>query len=215
MQTGVQVSISLPPLEIEELDKLVEKQKKVTGNKKYSRSMYVRDALETYLQKKKPVKPSPLPKGDTKVVGRKPLVLLLDVESYLKPIAEIQKRFEVDQVQVIRQAIIERAQRDGDQWVDWNSILEKANPVNVDPIFEDLWLRAPDIYNPLEINRNTLRHYADKCNARYHILKQYNSRSVREYNFADIIRALRLSDEDIKKIMDQYHALKQYKEKQD
>lgn len=202
MQTNVQVSIALPPLEIDALDNLVEQKKKATGNKKYSRSMYVREALELYLKKEKHFEPNPLPKGDPKVVGRKPMVLLLDIESHLKPIAKIQEEFEVDQVQVIRQAVIERALEDGNQWVDWESIIVKPKPVPVEPMYEDLWLKAPAIYNSLGINRNTLRNKADKADARYRILKQFSSRTEREYNFADIIRALRLSKEEINKIVE-------------
>lgn len=201
MQTGVQVSITLPPLEIERLDHLVQEQKKATGNKKYSRSLYVRDALDIYLQQNIKEPPSPLPKGDTKIVGRKPVVLLLDVENHLKPIAKVQDDFKVDQVQVIRQAIIDRAQRDGNPWIDWASIIETPKPVPVDPKYEDVWLRAPLIYKSLGMNRNTLRFNVDKYNVRSHVTKEFSSRIEREYNFADIIRVLRLSEEDINKIL--------------
>lgn len=196
MQTGVQVNITLPPAEVEELDKLVTAQKEATKNPKYSRSLYIREALDKYLEN--PTLPQAIPRTNSfrgEFVGRRPVLLMLRMEHVIG-IENVRKEYKTKQINVIRQAIIERALKEQGSWIN----LEKK--VEVDPSLEDIWLRAPDIYKPLEMHRNILYQIADRNDVPWIQGKKTIQGYEKEYKFGDIIRALKLSEEDIKKVLE-------------
>lgn len=114
---------------------------------------------------------------------------------HLEKIEKVRKQFDTHQVSVIRQAIIERALKEQGNWVNLEEEIE------IDPSLEDMWLRAVYIYKPLKMNRNTLYQIAGKYDVPWIEGKKTIQGYEKEYKFGDMIRALKLTEDDIQKIL--------------
>ncbi|HZK53979.1 MAG TPA: hypothetical protein VFC84_07295 [Desulfosporosinus sp.] len=179
------MSTEAPAADVEELDRLC-------NSKKLSRSHYIREALDNY--NKNPLKPV-YTRGNDIYKGEpmKRLALLLD-PGHIDMIKKHQTMFKATKIQIIRQAMIQEAIRDGE------TFKAKIAPL-INPKWEEKWVKATDIYGLLGMHRNNLYRTIKAAGIDEHEGSKTSQHYEKWYRLTDIIRIYRLNDDQVEKLM--------------
>lgn len=188
----IQFPTSLPKVDLKLLTKISKIHKK-------SRAVYTREALDEF--DKNPEQPEKIPRAKTYLQDgqRVPVVLLLE-ERHIEIMKKYAIEYDVNQIEVLRQAVVNKAIREGDKWEPDTPVFQKEE-IKVDPTLENLWLKATDIYTPLGIKRNSLYVVAQKHNIAVKKGRHIKHHAENLYPLGPIIRALRLTDEQVNAIL--------------
>ena len=172
------MTIKVPILDVEELDRLCKL-------KKLSRSQYIRFALEYYNEN--PILPV-FVKGNDLARGEpvRPIGLMLKSE-HIDIINTFQTKYNATKVQIIRQAIIEEAIRDGETF-------KTIAPHPINPMWEGIWVKATNIYGQIGMHRNSLYGAIKSAGLESHSGSTTSRHPEKWYLLTDITRIYRLDD---------------------
>lgn len=171
------MSTKAPTSDVKEIDRL-------RSLKNLSRAEYIRAALENY--NTNPQKPS-FTRGHNYSKGEEmsPLTLFLE-QKHIDIITKYQTIFKATKVQIIRQAVIQEAEQDGQTF--------KTIIPPIDPSLVNIWVKASDIYTLLGIHRNNIYRAAKIAGIESKSGIKISRHPEKWYRLRDIIKIYRLDE---------------------
>lgn len=178
------MSTQAPIADVEELDRLCK-------SKKLSRSRYIRAALDHYNEN--PIQHDFTLGNIHKGEQMKRLSLLLGPE-HIDIIDKFKTKFKATKMQIIRQALIREAIKDGETF-------KTKTPPPINPKWEGKWVKATDIYGLLGMHRNNFYRTIKSAGIEAHEGVKTSQHHEKWYRITDIIRIYRLDDAQVEKLM--------------